>query len=128
MVQVILIERKGIFAMRQKITFAMWAMLAIGTVALAMRVAADEPAPTRQPYIYSGTLQSLDLKARAIIVDGATGSQKFTVPTDAEIVVKGKPKGALDDLMVGDRIQIKYTDDDGVHVAHQISPLGLEVP
>ena len=114
--------------MRRNITFAMWAMLALATAALTIRVVADEPAPTRQLYIYSGTLQSLDLKARTIMVDGSTGPQKFTVPTDAEIVVKGKPKGSLDDLMVGDKVQVKYTDDDGVHVAHQISPLGLDVP
>lgn len=114
--------------MTRNITFAMWAMLAIVTAALTIRVVADEPAPTRQLYIYSGILRSLDLKARAIIVDGATGPQKFAVPTDAEIVVKGKPKGSLDDLMVGGRVQVKYTDEDGVYVAHQISILGLEVP
>jgi Cu/Ag efflux protein CusF len=114
--------------MRRNITFAVWAMFAVVAVALAMRVAADEPAQARQLYIYSGTLRSLDLKARGITVDGPTGSQQFTVPTDAEIIVKGKPKGALDDLMVGDKIQVKYTDDDGVHVAHQISQLGLDVP
>jgi Cu/Ag efflux protein CusF len=114
--------------MKRNITFAIGAMLAIVAVALAIRVAADEPAQTQQLYIYSGTLQSLDLKARTIIVNGSPDPQKFAVPTDAEIIVKGKPKGSLDDLMVGDGIQVKYTDDDGVHVAHQISILGLNVP
>jgi hypothetical protein len=26
-------------------------------------------------------------------------------------------------LMVGDGVQVKYTEDDGVNVAHQVSPL-----
>ncbi|MGA2139889.1 MAG: hypothetical protein ABSH14_13610 [Verrucomicrobiia bacterium] len=103
---------------------------ALVTVPLAIRLAADEaaPAPTQQLFIYSGTLQSLDLKARTIIVDSSANPQKFVVPTDAEIIVKDKPKAALGDLMVGDKVQVKYTDDDGAHVAHQISILGLKVP
>jgi hypothetical protein len=107
---------------------------ALVTAPLAIRLAADEPAPTPTPaptqqlFIYSGTLQSLDLKARTIIVDSSANPQKFVVPTDAEIVVKDKPKASLGDLMVGNKIQVKYTDDDGVHVAHQISILGLKVP
>jgi hypothetical protein len=114
----------------------MWAMLAIVILALALviRVTADEPppapipAPTGQMFIYSGTLRSVDLKARTIIVDGSPVQQTFTVPTDAEIIVKSKPRGSLSDLMVGDGLQLKYTDDDGVHVAHQISLLSLKVP
>jgi hypothetical protein len=53
------------------------------------------------------------------------------VPTDVEIIVKGEPagpKGKLSDLMVGDGVQVKYTVDDGVNVAHQISPLDAKHP
>ena len=116
--------------MRRKIIFTMWALLAIIAVALTIRVTAEEPAPapTGQTFIYSGILRSVDLHARAITVDGTTAPQKFTVPTDAEIIVKEKPRGSLSDLMVGDGIQVKYTDDDGTHVAHQISLLSLKVP
>ena len=86
------------------------------------------PAPTGQIFIYSGILRSVDLHARAITVDGTPVPQKFTVPTDAEIIVKEKPRGSLGDLMVGDGIQVKYTDDEGAHVAHQISLLSLKAP
>jgi hypothetical protein len=79
-------------------------------------------------YIYSGTLRSLDLQARTIIVEGSSLSQKFVVPTDAEIIVKDKPRGELSDLMLGDGIQVKYTEDDNAFVAHQISLLGLKAP
>src|ERR1035437_5769006 len=89
------------------ISFTMWVMLAIAIVALAIRVTADEPvpAPTGQMFIYSGTLRSVDLQARTIIVNGSAVPQNFTVPTDAEIIVKEKPRGSLSDLMVGDGLQ-----------------------
>jgi hypothetical protein len=121
---------------RRNIVFTMWAMLAGVILALAfvIRITADEPtpaptpAPTGQLFIYSGILRSVDLKARTIIVDGSPAQQKFTVPTDAEIIVKDKPRGSLDNLMIGNGIQVKYTDDDGLHVAHQISLLSLKTP
>jgi hypothetical protein len=91
----------------------------------------QEPSQTRTLYVYSGTLRSIDLQARTIIVDGSAVPWKFVVPTDAEIIVKGEPagpKGKLSDLMVGDGVQVKYTVDDGVNVAHQISPLDVKHP
>src|ERR1039458_1229413 len=122
--------------MKRNSTFAMWGLLAIVTASLAIRIAADEPVPvpvpvptpTTQVYIYSGILRSIDRQARTILMDGTPAPQKFIVPTDAQIIVKDKPKASLGDLMVGDGIQVKYTDDDGVHVAHQISILALKVP
>jgi len=45
--------------------------------------------------------------------------------------VADKPVGEwnhFDILMVGDRVQVKYTEDDGRFVAHQISILGLKSP
>jgi hypothetical protein len=114
--------------MKTNMRFAMCAVLAVATITLAFRAIADDPAPTPGMIIYSGVLRSIDLKARTVIVDGSAIPQKFVVPTDAEIIVKDKPKGALDDLLVGDGVQVKYTDDDGTHVAHQISILGLKVP
>ena len=114
--------------MRRNIIFAMWAMLALATAALTIRVVADEPAPTHQLTIYSGILRAVDLEARIITVDGSAVPQKFMVPTDAEIIVKDKPRGTLGDLKVSDGIQVEYTDDGDTHVAHRISILGLKVP
>jgi hypothetical protein len=94
----------------------------------ALHVLAQEPAQPDKLYIYSGILKSVDLKTRTIIVDGSAIPQNFVVPTDAEIIVKDKPKGELSDLMIGDGVQVKYTDTDSAHVAHQISLLGLKAP
>jgi hypothetical protein len=91
----------------------------------------QEPSQLATLYVYSGTLRSIDLQARTIIVDGSAVPWKFMVPTDVEIIVKGEPagpKGKLSDLMVGNGVQVKYTVDDGVNVAHQISPLNVKNP
>jgi hypothetical protein len=91
----------------------------------------QEPSHPATLYVYSGTLRSIDLHSRTIIVDDSAVSKKFVVPTDVEIIVKGEPagpKGKLSDLMVGDGVQVKYTVDDGLNVAHQISPLGVKNP
>jgi len=113
--------------MRRRIVLTVLTMGLIATIA-ALRVLAQEPAQPDKLYIYSGILRSVDLKARTIIVDGSAVPQNFVVPTDAEIIVKDKPKGELSDLMVGDGVQVKYTDTDSAHVAHQISLLGLKAP
>ena len=91
----------------------------------------QEPSQQAKLYVYSGTLRSIDLHTRTIIVDGSAVPWKFVVPTDVEIIVKGEPagpKGKLSDLMVGNGVQVKYTVDDGVNVAHQISPLNVKNP
>ena|SRR5258708_6432712 len=88
----------------------------------------QDPVPSGKLFIYSGILRSMDRQGRTIIVDASAVSQKFIVPTDAAIIVKDKPKGELSDLMVGDGVQVKYTEDDGAFVAHEISLLGLKSP
>jgi Cu/Ag efflux protein CusF len=114
--------------MRKNIAFAAWTMFAVVAVAVAFRVVADEPTPTQQLTTYSGIVRSIDLQARTITVDGSAVPQKFVVPTDAEINVKDKPRGTLDDLKDSDGVQVEYMDDEGVHIAHRISILGLKVP
>jgi Cu/Ag efflux protein CusF len=122
------LKENGMFVMKRNITFAVSAMFAIVAVALAIHVAADEAPPARQLFIYSGILRAVDLQARTVTVDGSAIPQQFIVATDAEIIVKDKPRGALGDLAVSDGVQVKYTDDDGAHVAHQISLLSLKAP
>jgi Cu/Ag efflux protein CusF len=114
--------------MKRNITFAMLAMLATVTAVVAVHVIADEPAPAGQMLVYSGILRAVDLQARTVTVDGSAVPQRFVVPTDAEIIVKDKPRGTLDDLRISDGVQVKYTDGDGAHVAHQISLLSLKAP
>jgi hypothetical protein len=115
--------------MKRGISFA---LVVIGVVAAAWTILAqtDDPPPAAKRYIYSGTLQSIGLQARTITIRAsASDSQKFFVPTDAEIFVKGtNPRGELRDLMVGDGVEVRYTVDDGVAVAHRVATLDLKIP
>lgn len=104
------------------------AVAGVIAASVAFTTFGQDPAPSGKLFIYSGILRSMDRQARTITVEASAPSQKFIVPTDAEIIVKDKPKGELSDLMVGDGIQVKYTEDDGAFVAHQISLLGLKSP
>lgn len=105
-------------------------VLVTGVIAafVVLRVLADEPAQPDNQYVCKGIVQSIDLKARTITVEGPAVPLNFTVPTDAEIVVKDKPRGDLSDLRISDGVRVKYTDDGDVHVAHQISLLSLKAP
>lgn len=84
-------------------------------------------AQTETAKTHSGVIRSINLKSRTLTVEGSAAVLTFSVPTDAEIVVKDKPKGAdLDDLMVGDKVEVKYTTDDTGFIAHRIAILGLK--
>lgn len=79
--------------------------------------------------IHSGVIRSINLKSRLLTVGSLTAVITFSVPTDAEIIVKDKHHGAdLDDLMVGDKVEVKYTADETGLIAHRIAILGLETP
>lgn len=84
-------------------------------------------AQTETAKTHSGVIRSINLKSRTLTVEGSAAVLTFSVPTDAEIVVKDKPRGAdLDDLMVGDKVEVKYTTDDTGFIAHHIAILGLK--
>ena len=102
------------------------ALAGVIAASVAIGTFGQSPAPSGGMYIYSGSLRSIDLQARTVTVEASEVSQKFIVLTDAEIIVKDKPRGQLSDLMVGDGVQVKYTQDDGAFVAHQVSILGLK--
>jgi hypothetical protein len=114
--------------MKRNITLAICALVTALTITLAIRVTADNPPAMPGVPIYSGVLRALDLQGRTVVVDGSAIPQSFSVPRDAEIIVKDKATGALSDLVVGTGVEVKYTDENGVHVAHQISVLGLKAP
>lgn len=105
-------------------------VIGIVTMGGTMLAFANDPAPPAKLFIYSGTIRLIDLQARTITVNAsAADSRKFVVPTDAEILVKEtNPRGGLRDLIVGDKVEVKYTVDDGVPVAHRVAILGLKSP
>lgn len=98
--------------------------MGLGLALLALTGATN--AQTGTTKTHSGVIRSLNLKSRMLTVESPAESLTFSVPTDAEIVAKDKPKGELNDLMVGDKVEVKYTTDDTGLIAHRIAVLGLK--
>ena len=105
-------------------------VLSILTVGLGLALLApigSTNAQTEATKTHSGVIRSINLKSRTLTVESPAAVLTFSVPTDAEIVVKDKPRGAdLDNLMVGDKVEVKYTTDDTDFIAHRIAILGLK--
>jgi ABC-type phosphate transport system substrate-binding protein len=97
----------------------------LGLALLALTGATNAQNETSKTH--SGVIRSLNLNARTLTVDGSGSVITFSVPTDAEIVVEDKSKNAdIDKLMVGDKVEVKYTIDDTNYIAHRVAILGLK--
>ena len=85
-------------------------------------------AQTETVKTHSGVIRSINLKSRILAVESPVAVMTFNVPTDAEIIVKERTttKADLDKLMVGDKVEVKYTTDDTGDIAHRIRVLDLE--
>ena len=100
-------------------------VIALITAVAATYAPAQETNPPERVYVYSGILRSIDKEARIIAVERSAISLRFVVPTDARIIVKDNAHGDLSSLMIGDEVEVGYTDEEGVNVAHQISLIGM---
>lgn len=101
-------------------------LVTVGLGLALLALTSSTNAQTEATKTHSGVIRSLNLKARTLAVDGSGATLTFSVPTDAVIVVKDKPRGELNDLMVGDTVEVKYTADDTSLIAHRIAVLGLK--
>ena len=69
----------------------------------------------------SGTISAIDVSARIIRLNGAFANKIFKVSPDAQIVVSRVPEARLNDLKVGDQVDISYHEQDGAFVATHIT-------
>jgi len=85
-------------------------------------------AQTETVKTHSGVIRSINLTTRILAVGSPAAVMTFNVPTDAEIIVKDRTttKADLDKLMVGDKVEVKYTTDDTGNIANRIRVLDLE--
>ena len=85
---------------------------------------AGETPPGAQKQIeqeVSGTISAIDVSARIIRLSGAFANKIFKVSPDAQIVVSRVPEARLNDLKVGDQVDISYHEQDGAFVATHIT-------
>ena len=107
--------------------------MALGVAALALSftgsVQAQEgtstnapaPPPKPQRHQYTGDIASIDAKAGTVIVKKGSESKTFKVTDKTRYSTVDKTKGAaLADIKVGDKVLVRYTEEDGVLTAHSI--------
>ena len=104
--------------------------MALGVVALALSFTglvraqdtnAPAPPPKPQRHQYTGEVASIDAKAGTVIVKKGAESKTFKVSDKTKYSTADKPKGALlADIKVGDKVLVRYTEEDGVLTAHSI--------
>ncbi len=87
--------------------------------------AAEQPAATpraEQPKQrqFSGTITSIEAAGSSFTVKGTLGSRTFKLASDANITAAGKSGATLEDLKVGDRVEVSYSEAEGVMMAHRI--------
>ena len=97
---------------------------------------ADAPLPGETPpgaqkqieQEVSGTISAMDVSARIIRLSGAFANKTFKVGPDAQIVISRIPEATLNDLKVGDQVDISYHEQDGAFVASHITRVESKPP
>jgi Cu/Ag efflux protein CusF len=97
---------------------------------------ADAPLPGETPpgaqkqieQEISGTISAIDVSARIIRLSGAFANKTFKVGPYAQIVISRIPEARLNDLKVGDQVDISYHEQDGAFVASHITRVESKPP
>ncbi len=71
-----------------------------------------------------GTIRAIDPAARKLTIEGLVLKKTFEVAEDAMIATKDKPQCALEDLKVGDNVEILYKEQGPTSIAHTIAHPG----
>ncbi|CAN5767629.1 hypothetical protein BH20VER1_BH20VER1_29620 [soil metagenome] len=84
---------------------------------------AEEATPAAKPKrkSYKGTIKSIDLDARGLVVAMKTSSKTFTVAADAQIKTVEKEYATLADLREGDLINLRFTVDGETNTVSRIT-------
>jgi len=69
---------------------------------------------------FTGTIEAIDVGSRVIKAKSLLSEKKFNLADGCRIVVEGKLNGRLQDLRIGEGVEITYADVDGVLVANRV--------
>jgi hypothetical protein len=70
---------------------------------------------------YKGTIDAIDTAAKTVTVKKATTSKTFKVADDAKFATTDNKNASLADLKQGDLVNVRFTDDGDMPVAHRIA-------
>ena len=79
-----------------------------------------------------GTIKAINLQTRTLVLSEKTAAgstndtikiqRTYHVADDCKMEIAAKPKAELGDLRVGDRINVRFTTQDGKSVIRKITP------
>jgi Cu/Ag efflux protein CusF len=97
----------------------------IGFGAVGPAAAGERQAAKRGQLSFEGVISAIDFKARTVTVKKKDGTMKFQCAEDCKFYVEGVKEGAkLSHFKVGDKVEIYYSEQNGVLLAHRIAEKG----
>jgi hypothetical protein len=91
---------------------------------IGWRDAGGQPIEKPKAETFVGTIRMLEIEKRVMTVEATPISKTFGIASDCEVQTKDKPKASLEDLAVGNLVNVTYEDTHGVLVAHRIEQTG----
>jgi Cu/Ag efflux protein CusF len=77
--------------------------------------------PTDKPEaVFTGQLTDLDIDRMTMTVQALPLTKIFGIAPDCEVITKTKPQASLEDLKIGDEVEVTYQDMSGTLIAHRI--------
>ena len=70
---------------------------------------------------YKGTIDAIDTTAKTVTVKKAATSKTFKIADDAKFATMENKNATLADLKVGDLVNVRFTDEGDMPVAHRIA-------
>jgi Cu/Ag efflux protein CusF len=78
-----------------------------------------EKKPKRK--VYKGVIESIDMAAHTVTVKKATTSKTFKVAENVKFATSGNNNASLAPLKEGDLVNVRFTEDGGIPIAHHIA-------
>ena len=76
----------------------------------------------------SGAISGVDASTRVLRLSGAFANKIFKVSPEAKIIISTVPEAKLDDLKVGDQVEINYQEKDGLFLVSRITKVEAIAP
>jgi Cu/Ag efflux protein CusF len=96
------------------------------SLALPARAAEEQKAEKKKEKRYEGTIEAIDTAARTVTVKKKIKSETFKCTDDCVFVTKDKKEATINDLKVGDAVNVIYWEEDGKKICRRVAHKGLK--
>jgi Cu/Ag efflux protein CusF len=98
-------------------------LLLVALLGLALTAKAEDsgaPVPETKHRSFTGSIRTVDARERTITVESFLMTKSFATGDHCRVQLDDKPVASLNDLLPGQRVEVKYLTTDGVNVASRI--------